>query len=70
MMPNPWYGRELAAARAEYLVKQGGRPRPRRRGRRRTASSGVRRSIGLALVAAGVRVMGPAGLGVRRGSVR
>jgi len=74
MMPNPMFGRALALARADDLRAQA-RGAGRRRGRLREPRAGARiarwrLSLGLALVDAGFRVLGPGGLDVERGTVR
>ena len=74
MMPNPMFGRALAMARADELRTQArGAGHPRRSIREPGAGSRtarLRRSLGLALVTAGLRVLGPNGLDVERVSLR
>lgn len=70
MVPNP-IARELAAARADELVARARMARrARRHGRGRRGDAGWRASFGLALLSAGLRIVGPSSLETPRGGAR
>ncbi|MGZ4108189.1 MAG: hypothetical protein ACXVP7_00730 [Actinomycetota bacterium] len=69
MLPNP-IGRELATARADELVARATaarRARRHARGRRTDGDAGWRVSLGLALLSAGLRMVGPSALEIPGG---